>query len=126
MARPTAHRNLNSIRNPDRYDPWTWYNGSRTSENRRTAQSLTLRGVIFKHPSGKKAEITFSGGRRSVYAWSSGDACTPGVPDTLPAEAVRVRLNPTHGDRYFHVNGERINSARTLYLLSDGTCWAVK
>ena len=123
---PTAHRNLNSIRNPRRYDPWTWYDGARTSENRRTAQSLTLQGVTFKHPSGKKAEACIRhGAKRGVFAWTTGRTCKPGVPEVLPTEAVRVRLNPTLGDRYFNVEGSRIDSATVLYLLSDGTAWAV-
>ena len=123
MARPTAHRNLNSVRNPDRYNPWTWYDGSRISGNRRTCQSLTLTGCTFKHPSGKKAELTWAGGKRSVYAWTSADSITVGVPLELPADAVRVRLNPTKGDRHFHVDGVRIDSAPVVYLLSDGTAW---
>ena len=124
-ARATAHRNLNSIKNPAKYDPWTWYDGSRVSGNRRTAQCLTLRGCTFKHPSGKKAELTWSGGKRSVYAWTTADSITVGIPSELPADAVRVRLNPTRGDRYFHVDGVRIDSAPVVYLLSDGTAWTV-
>jgi hypothetical protein len=124
-TRATAHRNLNSIKHPEKHDPWTWYAGSRVSGNRRTAQSLTLRGCTFKHPSGKKAELTWAGGKRSVYAWTSADSITPGVPTELPPDAVRVRLNPTRGDRHFHVAGRRIDSARVVYLLGDGTAWAV-
>ena len=124
-ARATAHRNLNSIKNPDRYDPWTWYDGARVSGNRRTAQSLTLRGCTFKHPSGKKAELTWAGGKRSVYAWTSADSITPGVPSELPTGAVRVRLNPTKGDRHFHVAGRRIDEAHTTYLLPNGEAWVI-
>ena len=110
-ARATAHRNLNSVRNPAKHDPWTWYDGARVSGNRKTAQSLTLRGCTFKHPSGKKAEVTWAGGKRSVYAWTTADRITVGVPTELPADAVRVRLNPTR--------------AVVVYLLSDGSAWAV-
>ena len=127
MARPTAHRNLNSIRNPDRYDPWTWYDGARISGNRKTSQCLTLRGCTFKHPSGKKAEACIErGAKRGVFAWTTADSITVGVPLELPADAVRVRLNPTRGDKYFHVAGVRIDSAPVVYLLSDGSAWAVR
>ena len=125
-ARATAHRNLNSIKNPAKYDPWTWYDGSRVSGNRRTAQTLTLTGCTFKHPSGKKAEACIEcGAKRGVFAWTTADSITVGIPSELPADAVRVRLNPTRGDRYFHVDGVRIDSAPVVYLLSDGTAWAV-
>ena len=125
MARPTAHRNLNSIRNPDRYDAWTWYDGARISDNRRTSQCLTLTGCTFKHPSGKKAEACIErGAKRGVFAWLTASTITPGVPLELPADAVRVHLNPTKGDRWFHVDGKRIDTARTVYLLANGEAWA--
>ena len=125
MVRPTAHRNLNSLRNPSKFNPWTWYDGSRTAVNRRTAQTLTMHDVVFKHPSGKKAEITFNGGKRGVYAWFTSETCSPSVPEQLPTNVVRIRLNPTRGERYFHVDGERVDTAQTVYLLSDGTAWAI-
>ena len=84
-----------------------------------------MHDVTFKHPSGKKAEITFNGVQRGVYAWFTSETCSTGVPEQLPPDVVRIRLNPTKGDRYFHVDGERVDTAQTVYLLSDGTAWAI-
>ena len=68
------------------------------------------------------------GEKRAVFTWFKSEYLetrTNSQPISLPENAVRVRFNPRNGDRFFHVDGKRIDAMKTVFLLSTGECFAI-
>jgi hypothetical protein len=87
---------------------------------------MTLYGVTPHHPtpSNKKFRRCLAGGARSVFAWFNAESYTASV-GTVPPNAERIQFNPTTGAECFHIDGVRFEGAPVVYLLSDGTAYAV-
>ena len=121
----TAHRNLNA---KSISATWSYYDRSILPHRVQPASALILQSVTIKQPSGKKFQTTLRGGKRSVYAWFKSENLVPldsSDSPKIPANAVRVRFNPRNGDRFFHVDGRRVDAMQTVYLLSTGECFAI-
>jgi len=115
--RGTFHRNLSGKNG----NAWSFVvNGKATQ-----AVSIYAENVIAKQPSGKKFAVTLSGGKRSVYAWFKSGNISPNKETAISANAVRIRFNPKSGDKFFHVDGKRIDSMRQVWCLANGECYAV-
>ncbi len=41
------------------------------------------------------------------------------------SHAQRVRFNPKNGEKYFHINGERVNAMRHVWCTAEGKCFAI-
>jgi hypothetical protein len=136
-----AHRNLRSLKVAS-VSPWSFYaDGIKRVQH---AEAMTLHGVTMRHPSGVEFDRCRGhdddgnpvpcytdprgktrGRERAVFAWFDAESHTTTTPAELPAATVRVRLNP-FTDAFFHDDdGIRIDSARTAYLLPDGTALVV-
>ena len=121
----TAHRNLNA--KSDR-ETWSFYDRSIKPLRTQPASALVLQNVTIKQPSGKKFEATMRGEKRAVFTWFRAESLETRknyqlIP--IPDDAVRIRFNPRNGDRFFHVDGKRVDAMRTVYLLSTGECFAI-
>ena len=118
-----AHRNLHSLTRPD-VKAWSFYaDGQKRVQG---SEAMTLYGVTPHHPTptNKKFQKCLAGGARSVFAWlNAEDYRTTAGP--VPPNAERVRFNPTTGAECFHIDGVRFEGAPVVYLLSDGSAWAV-
>ena len=113
----TFHRNLNATNG----NAWSFvFNGKATQ-----AKTIYACNVTAKQPSGKKFDAVIAGtGNRSVFAWfKSGNVC-PNDGTPVSADAVRIRFNPKNGDKFFHVDGKRIDSMRQVWCLENGECYA--
>ena len=121
----TAHRNLNAR---DSHSTWSFYDRSILPHRVTPASGLILQNVTVKQPSGRKFEATMRGEKRAVFTWFKSESLevlesSDSLP--IPANAVRVRFNPRNGDRFFHVDGQRIDAMKTVFLLSTGECFAI-
>lgn len=116
--RGTFHRNLNATNG----NAWSFVvNGKATQ-----AKCIYAENVIAKQPSGKKfaAIIDGTSNRRAVFAWFKSGNISPNKETAISANAVRIRFNPKSGDKFFHVDGERIDSMRQVWCLANGECYA--
>ena len=113
----TFHRNLNATNG----NAWSFvFNGKATQ-----AKTIYACNVSVKQPSGKKFDAVIAGtGNRSVFAWFRSGNVSPNDATPVSADAVRIRFNPKNGDKFFHVDGKRIDSMRQVWCLEDGTCYA--
>ena len=122
----TAHRNLNA--KSDR-ETWSFYDLSITPKRTQPASALILQSVTIKQPSGKKfLACVDEGKKRSVFTWFRAESLETRKKYqlvTIPKNAVRIRFNPRNGDRFFHIDGKRIDAMETVYLLSTGECFAI-
>ena len=122
----TAHRNLNA---KDSSSTWSFYNRSILPHRVESASAIIMQNVTVKQPSGKKfLDCVDNGKKRAVFTWFKSENLVPldsSDSPKIPANAVRVRFNPRNGDRFFHVDGRRIDAMKTVYLLSTGECFAV-
>ena len=88
-----------------------------------------MHDVTVKQPSGKKfLACVDEGKKRAVFTWFKSENLVQldsSESTQIPANAVRVRFNPRNGDRFFHVDGRRIDAMKTVYLLSTGECFAI-
>ena len=89
------------------------------------ARTLYAENVTIKQPSGKAFEQCLEGGNRSVFAWFKTSALTVNCPVEIPAHAKRVRFNPKRGERFFSIDGQRIDFLSKAWLTSDGECFAI-
>tara|TARA_R110002012_G_scaffold10074_1_gene46840 strand:+ start:127 stop:480 length:354 start_codon:yes stop_codon:yes gene_type:complete len=112
------HRNLNATGG----NRWSFrVNSGKCSQ----ARTLYAENVTIKQPSGKAFEQCLQGGNRSVFAWFKTSALTVNCPVEIPAHAKRVRFNPKRGERFFSMNGQRIDFLSRAWLTSDGECFAI-
>ncbi len=134
--RVKVHRNLHSIRSSNVL-PWV----VKDSTSKRGCDVVVMSDVIMHHPGhtvgarrcrGELPPYVNPTGKvrkpeRAVFAWFIGNEITGIHPTTTPPpEAIRCHLNP-FTDTYFNVrDSERIDSARTAYLLEDGSAWIVE
>jgi len=122
----TAHRNLNA--KSDR-ETWSFYDLSIKPKRTQPASVLILQNVTVKQPSGQKfLACVDEGKKRSVFTWfraESLEILESSENLQIPANALRVRFNPRNGDRFFHVDGRRVDAMQTVYLLSTGECYAI-
>jgi hypothetical protein len=130
-----VHRNLHSLTRADIL-PWV----VNVDGIKQGAAAVVLHNVRMHHPGDTVGARRCRGelppyvnpktgkarkAERAVFAWFVADACMIwGDTPQLPNDAVRIRLNPFI-DAYFHIDGKRIDTAQTAYLLPDGTAWAV-
>jgi hypothetical protein len=121
----TAHRNLNAKSD---LETWSFYDLSIKPKRTQPASALILQNVTIKQPSGKKfLACVDEGKKRSVFTWFRAESLETRKKYqlvTIPEDAARVRFNPRNGDRFFHVDGRRIDAMKTVYLLSTGECFA--
>ena len=113
----TFHRNLNATNG----NAWSFvFNGKATQ-----AKTIYACNVTAKQPSGKKYDAVIAGtGNRSVFAWFRSGNVSPNDSTPVSPDAVRIRFNPKNGDKFFHVDGKRIDSMRQVWCLENGTCYA--
>ena len=124
----TAHRNLNAKSDSA---TWSFYDLSIKPKRTQPASALILQSVTIKQPSARNKKFLAcvdEGKKRSVFTWFKAESLEVlENSDSLeiPANAVRVRFNPRNGDRFFHVDGRRVDAMQTVYLLSTGECFAI-
>jgi len=115
-----AHRNLNSTIGDGR--AWSYYGpGSKRVQH---TGSMVLDNVTVKQPSGKAFQVTLAGGHRAVFTWFKSDSIRVNTTEQPPVNAVRVRFNPRNGDRFFHIDGKRVDYMRRVWLTADGESYA--
>lgn len=113
----TFHRNLNAKNG----NMWSYVQSGKSTQ----AKTLHAVDVLIKQPSGKKFDACLNGSKRAVFAWFKAQSVDVNLPVEIPSNAVRVRFNPKNGDKFFHVNGERVESLREVFLNAAGECWGV-
>ena len=122
----TAHRNLNA---KDSSSTWSFYNRSILPHRVESASAIIMQNVTVKQPSGKKfLDCVDNGKKRAVFTWFKSENLVQldsSESTQIPANAVRVRFNPRNGDRFFHVDGRRVDAMKTVYLLPTGECFAI-
>lgn len=127
MKTITFHRNLNATHG----NAWTFIKDGTTTQ----ATTLIAHNVTIKQPSGKKFLHCLNGGKRGVFAWFKTKDITADCPVELPHNAKRIRFNPKRGDKCFHIacgcadgcnTRKRIDNLKTVYCLSDGTCYGIE
>ena len=122
----TAHRNLNA---KDSSSTWSFYNRSILPHRVESASAIIMQNVTVKQPSGKKfLACVDEGKKRAVFTWFKSENLVQldsSESTQIPANAVRVRFNPRNGDRFFHVDGRRVDAMKTVYLLPTGECFAI-
>jgi hypothetical protein len=113
------HRNLNATGG----NKWSFkQNGGKTSQ----ARTLHATDVTVKQPSGKAFENCLQGGNRAVFAWfKTKGALTVNAELTVPVNAKRVHFNPKRGERFFSIDGQRVDSFAQVWLTSTGECFAI-
>ena len=127
---PTVHRNLNPCRK--HAGGCAWSVKATSSAPVSHADCVVAHGITAKQPSGKKFEACHAGtGNRAVFAYFKAESvevldCAemPGNVAEYLAGAQRVRFNPKT-DRFFHVDGRRIDSLAHAVFLPSGECWGV-
>lgn len=62
-------------------------------------------------------------GNRKVFARAAVESWSLDCEPVDVSGWSRVSFNPTQGDRYFHVDGERVDYASEAYFDSDGNMW---
>jgi len=115
-----AHRNLHS--KPDDGRAWSYYGPG--SKHVQHTGAMILDNVTVKQPSGKAFNRTMAGGKRAVFTWFKSDSVHIGTTEHPPANAVRVRFNPRNGDRFFHIDGKRVDYMRRVWLTAGGESYA--
>ena len=95
------------------------------------ATTLVAYNVTIKQPSGKKFLHCLNGGKRGVFAWFKTTDITADIPnDTLinsaTSEFKQIRFNPKNGQRFFTIDGQRVDNLKTVYCLSDGRCFGIE
>lgn len=112
------HRNLNATGG----NKWSFkLNGGKTSQ----ARTLYATDVTVKQPSGKSFENCLQGGNRSVFAWfKAKDSLMVNAALTVPANAKRVHFNPKRGERFFSIDGQRVDFFSQCWLTAAGECFA--
>ena len=123
MRTITFHRNLNATNG----NAWTYKPNGYAVQ----ATTLVAHNVTIKQPSGKSFEQCINGGNRSVFAWFKTKDITADIDNKVlinsaTREFRRIRFNPKNGDMFFHINGKRIDNLKTVYCLSDGTCYGIE
>lgn len=123
MRTITFHRNLNATHG----NAWTFIQDGTTTQ----ATTLVAHNVTIKQPSGKKFLHCLNGGKRGVFAWFKTKSIIADIDNKVlinsaTREFRRIRFNPKNGDMFFHINGKRIDNLKTVYCLSDGTCYGIE
>ena len=115
----TFHRNLNAKGG----NKWSFKaNGGSATQ----AQTLVASDVTIKQPSGKKFEHCLQGGKRGVFAWFKTTSLEINAPCDVPPHAKRVRFNPKRGDKYFMMDGERVDFLAQAWMTASGECYAIR
>lgn len=111
------YRNLNATGG----NKWSFKNGGKVSQ----AKTLHAIDVRIKQPSGKAFENCLQGGHRAVFAWFKTKDLTVNAELTIPANAKRVHFNPKRGERFFSIDGQRVDSFAQVWLTAAGECFAI-
>ena len=114
------YRNLNAQKTSN--NKWSIKKGSQPVDH---AESMYSVNVQIKQPSGQGFIKCLNGGHRSVFAWFKSDNLTTDTP-SLDENAERVNFNPKNGDKFFHINGKRVDRLSRVWFLNDGTCYAIR
>ena len=104
------------------------YKLSKPGEPVSYAVTLTARNVTIKHGAGQVFEDCIhkrNGGYRAVFAWFHSDNLKVNPELSIPAEARRIRVNPKRGERFFTIDGEKIDFLRQAWLDADGNAWGI-
>ena len=90
--------------------------------------SAIAENVVIKQPSGKVFETCLNGGHRAIFAWFKVQETDLeiDVEFEIPTNAQRVRFNPKNGDRFFHIDGERVDSLSVAFFTGNGECWGIR
>ena len=123
MRTITFHRNLNATNG----NAWTYKPNGYAVQ----ATTLVAHNVTIKQPSGKSFEQCLTGGNRSVFAWFKTKDITADIDNKVlinsaTREFRRIRFNPKNGDKFFHINGKRVDNLKTVYCLSNGECYGIE
>ena len=106
--------------------PNCWsYKLNKTGETVSHAVTITARNVTIKQPSGKAFNECLQGGYRAVFAWFKSDNVQVNNSLSIPSEAKRIRFNPKNGDKWFHIDGIKVDFLRKAYLDGNGNAWGV-
>ena len=115
------YRNLKPGMLPNRWS----YKLNKPGETVSYAVTLTARNVTIKQPSGKAFNECLQGGYRAVFAWFKADNLQVNPELSIPSEARRIRFNPKRGERFFTIDGIKVDFLRQAWLDADGNAWGI-
>lgn len=123
MRNITFHRNLNATNGRS----WTYKPNGYAVQ----ATTLVAHNVTIKQPSGKSFEQCVKGGNRSVFAWFKTTDITADIDNKVLINSAtnefrRIRFNPKNGDKFFTIDGKRVDNLKTVYCLSNGECYGIE
>ena len=121
MTKYKFYRNLKPHMLPNRWS----YKANKKGETVSYAVTLTARNVTIKQPAGKAFQECLQGGYRAVFAWFKSDNIQANTPLSIPSEARRIRFNPKNGDKWFHIDGIKVDFLRQAWLDADGNAWGI-
>jgi hypothetical protein len=138
MPKIQAYRNLKKIKDSTRALQNQWSYKRPQDKKVQHAASLLLEDVTFKHPSGIAFEEYYSGtSTHKTYKYKSVFAKVQANHISLEAAEIYHRRHqyPNHtwqklgcgfypqGDRYFHIDGRKIDYAKAVLLDENRTAW---
>ena len=120
MSTTTFHRNLSAT------DGFKW-SYIQSQGKAVQARIIYASNVAVKQPSVKKFMHCLNGGKRGVFAWfkTQGELHLNEKAPVMPEHAKRVRSNPKTGEKYFHINGERVDAMMHVWCTANGECFAI-
>ena len=130
----TFYRNLNGTNG----NKWSIKSPGHNEGRVMHSKAITAGSVTIKHGSGKAFEKCLEGGHRAVFAWfKTKDALWTECSDIVKGhiesgedmqgrKIERVRFNPTKGDRYFNIGGERVDHLSRVFCLENGDCYGIR
>jgi hypothetical protein len=132
-----AYRNLRKHSCEEKAKNSRWSFKNKTTKTVCHGESVLLSDVTFKHPSGKAFEEYYTGcsdhptyKHKSVFAKVRGMLAIVGsgsdafTDDTFSGRWQKLGCDfSPQGDRFFHVNGQRIDRANKVCLTRFGTAY---
>jgi len=104
-------------------DRWSFYPTSTPPVQH--CKQAELSGVTCKQPTSQAFwDCHLNSKPRNVFCWMVARTWAVDEPFKIPPEAQRIRFNP-HRDKFFNVNGVRVDRLEKVWLTSTGECWGV-
>ena len=122
MTKYKFYRNLKPHMLPNRWS----YKANKKGETVSYAITLTARNVTIKHGAGQVFEECINNqGYRAVFAWFKANNVQVNPELSIPSEARRIHFNPKRGERFFTIDGEKIDFLSQAWLDADGNAWGI-
>jgi len=115
------YRNLKPGMLPNRWS----FKLNKPGETVSYAVTLMALNVRIKQPAGIAFQECLQGGYRAVFAWFKSGNLQVNPELSIPAEARRIRFNPKTGDKWFHIDGIKVDFLSQAWLDADGNAWGI-